>query len=154
MPWYPGSLTVKLPIRVQRARIPLVPIPRHGYVKLSLTSLFSSTAIVIGEPTSGIQSRNLRTETGNFEIRDGEYVEVLRSPAPYEYLNLIESPRSAGKIKQRPINRRVQMAYLKMEMLMMEMLVMEMLLTLEMILLLVSWSMRMHFGTDLLTCYK
>ena len=101
-----------------------------------------------------MQSRNLRTETGNFEIRDGEYVEVLRSPAPYEYLNLIESPRSAGKIKQRPINRRVQMAYLKMEMLMMEMLVMEMLLTLEMILPLVSWSMRMHFGTDLLTCYK
>ena len=36
-------------------------------------------AFVVGEQTSGIQSRSLRTETGNLKIRDDEEVDVLHS---------------------------------------------------------------------------
>ena len=38
-------------------------------LKLSRTSLFSSTAFVVGEQTSDIRSRSLRTETRNLETR-------------------------------------------------------------------------------------
>ena len=36
---------------------------------------------MIGDQTSGIQSRYLRTETRNLKIQDGEDVDVQRRPA-------------------------------------------------------------------------
>lgn len=39
--------------------------------------LFSSTTFVVGERTSGIQSRSLRAKTRNLEIQNGEDVGVL-----------------------------------------------------------------------------
>ena len=37
---------------------------------------------MVGEQTSGIQSRSLRAETRNLEIQDGEDVDVLQRPGP------------------------------------------------------------------------
>ena len=50
-------------------------------LKSSCTSQYSSTAFVLGDPTSGIQSRSLRTETRNLKIVD--VLAVLRRPGRF-----------------------------------------------------------------------
>ena len=60
---------------------------RPGSLSLSFPSLkslrassFSFIVFVLGEQTSGIETRSLRTGTRKFKIQDGTNVDVLRRP--------------------------------------------------------------------------
>ena len=57
---------------------------------LSPSFPFSSIAFVLGEQTSGIETRSLRTGTRNLEIQDGEDVDVLRRPASDPLVGFLE----------------------------------------------------------------
>ena len=62
----------------RRPRSPRFLNPSFPSLKSSRTFQFTSTAFVVGEQNSGIQSRSLRTKTRNLENQDGEDIDVQR----------------------------------------------------------------------------